>query len=283
MAIPAGKGLAQGASTRTVMVDGHGIVYREIGPAHGMPIVALNHLGANLDDWDPRVVDGLAEDRRVILLGYRGVGRSEGRVRASIDEMALDAIAAIRALGLNRVDLFGLSMGGMVAQRLLALAPDFVDRLILISTGPAGGPGLVDMTRVMVGGSLRAALAFRDPKSSLFFTRSSAGRAAARAYSARLKERTSDRDGSVGPAVLRAQLAAVHAFGQLPLPDRSSLPGPVLLLHGADDLLVPPANAAVLTEVFPNASLTVFPEAGHGVVFQHHDEVIAAAGTLLRR
>lgn len=283
MAIPAGKGLAQGASTRTVTVDGHGIMYREIGPAQGTPIVALNHLGANLDDWDPRVVDGLAEDRRVILLGYRGVGRSEGRVRASIEEMALDAIAAIRALGLNRVDIFGLSMGGMVAQRLLALAPDLVDRLILISTGPAGGPGLVDMTRIMVGGSLRAALAFRDPKSSLFFTRSAAGRVAAQSYSARLKERTDDRDGSVTSRVLRAQLAAVHTFGQRPLPGSSAFPGPVLLLHGVDDLLVPHANAAVLTEVFPSASLTVFPDAGHGVVFQHHDEVVAAVRTFLQR
>lgn len=283
MALQAGKGLAYGVTTRTVTIEGDDIVYRELGPARGVPIVALNHLGANLDDWDPRVADGLAADRRVILLGYRGVGRSGGRARTSIDEMASDAIAVIRALGFAKVDLLGLSMGGMVAQRLLVQAPELVERLILVSTGPEGGPGLVDMTRVMVGGSARATLSFRDPKSSLFFTRTAGGRAAAQSYVARLKERANDRDKAVAPGVLRAQLSAVHAFGQLPLPERSTFKGPVLLLHGEDDLLVPLANAAVLAQVFPNASLTVFPDAGHGVVFQHHNEVVAAASAFLRR
>jgi hypothetical protein len=103
------------AETRTVLLDGAEIVYREVGASDGIPLVALNHLAANLDNWDPRIIDPLAADRRVILIGYRGVGRSGGRVRTSIEEMAADAIAATRELGLDRFDLFGQSMGGMVA------------------------------------------------------------------------------------------------------------------------------------------------------------------------
>lgn len=73
-----GAGRFHDAATRTLRVDGVEIAYRELGASSGVPLVALNHLGANLDDWDPRIVDGLAANRRVILLGYRGAGRSEG-------------------------------------------------------------------------------------------------------------------------------------------------------------------------------------------------------------
>ncbi|MBF4567719.1 alpha/beta hydrolase [Plantibacter sp. VKM Ac-2880] len=269
--------------TERIAVDGAEIAYRELGPAEGTPLVALNHLGANLDDWDPRIADGLAAGRRVILLGYRGVGRSDGAVRASIDEMADDALAAVRALGLTRFDLFGLSMGGMVAQRLVAKGPESVERLVLISSGPTGGPELVDLTRVMIGGTVRAILGRADPKASLFFTRTAAGRQAAQDYTARLQERTRDRDRAVVPNVLRAQLSAVHRYGKQPRPARSTFDGPVAILHGDSDRMVPLANAAALAEVFPGASVTVLPDAGHGAVFQHHREVVTAVRSFLQR
>lgn len=283
MRAQAGAGRFQSAATRTLPVGGIEIVYRELGPSAGIPLVALNHLGANLDDWDPRIVDGLAVDRRVILIGYRGVGRSGGRVRDSIEQMAADVIAAVRALDLRRFDLFGLSMGGMVAQEVVRQAPDLVDRLILISSGPAGGPGLTDMTRVMVGGAVRAALAFTDPKLRLFFTRTAVGVAAAARYRERLRERDADRDGRVGLGVLRAQLSAVHSWGEQPQAEPSGFGGPVLILHGDSDRMVPVGNASALGGCFPTAEVTVFPDAGHGVVFQNHLEVVVAVRAFLHR
>ncbi|WP_218712942.1 alpha/beta fold hydrolase [Arthrobacter sp. BF1] len=124
------------AVTRTVGVGGVGIAYREIGSAENIPLVALTHLGANLDNWDPRIVDALATGRRLILLGYQGVGRSCGPIRARIEEMAGDAIKAIRALVQSQIDLFGLSMGGMVSQEIAHRTPWLVSRLILAISGP---------------------------------------------------------------------------------------------------------------------------------------------------
>ena len=66
------------APTRTVDVDGTSFAYRELGPPTGVPAVFLHHLGAVLDNWDPRVVDGIAARRHVITFDNRGVGASSG-------------------------------------------------------------------------------------------------------------------------------------------------------------------------------------------------------------
>src|SRR4051812_41380357 len=102
--------------TRTVEADGVTFAYRDLGPRDGVPVVLLTHLAAVLDNWDPRVVDGLAATRRVIAFDNRGVGSSTGRTPDTVEAMAADATSFIRALGLDQVDLLGLSMGGFVAQ-----------------------------------------------------------------------------------------------------------------------------------------------------------------------
>ena len=271
------------APTLSISAAGADFAYREFGPAAGVPLVVLTHLGANLDSWDPRIVDGLAEERHVIAVGYRGVGDSTGHIRDSIEDMAEDMVAVIRALGYDRVDMFGLSMGGMVAQAIAAQAPELIDRLILAGSGPAGGRRLTDMTRITIATVLRAVITFQDPKTLLFFTRTPAGKKAAREFLARLKERAARRDRPVTPKVYRAQLAAVHRWGlQQPL-DLSQFTGPVLIVHGDSDRMVPPANATALTRQLPSASVTLFPDSGHGVAFQNHHVFVAAAREFLRR
>lgn len=271
------------AVTSIVSAAGALFVYRELGPRTGVPLVALTHLGANLDSWDPRVVDGLARERHVVALGYRGVGGSTGRVRDSIDEMAADVVAVLRALGLDQVDLFGLSMGGMVGQAVAVQAPDLVQRVVLAGSGPAGGPGLTRMSRVMVATTLRAVLVRKDPRELLFFTQSPTGRRAARDYLARLTERTAGRERAVGPAVLRAQLAAVRRWGGQAPPDILPVAGPALVVHGDSDRMVPPENLRALAGLLPGARVEVLQDASHGAVFQHHREVVAVALDLLRR
>jgi pimeloyl-ACP methyl ester carboxylesterase len=211
------------APTRTVTAAGAVFAYRELGRPASVPLVILTHLGANLDSWDPRVVDGLAQDRRVI------------------------------------------------------------DRLILVGSGPAGGPGLVDMTRVTIASVLRAVVTFNDPRTLLFFTRTPVGKSAARRYLARLKERTAGRDKAVTAGVYRAQLTAVHQWGGQVPTNLSQLTGPVLIVHGDSDRMVPPANATVLARQLSAASVTVFPDSGHGVAFQNHRAFVDAAREHLRR
>ena len=197
--------------------------------------------------------------------------------------MADDVVALIRALGHDRVDMFGLAVGGMVAQAVAARAPRLIDRLILASAGPAGGPGLAALTGTAITTGLRAALTLNDPKTPLFFTSTATGRRAARAYLARLKERTTERDKPVTPGTYRAQLTAVRRWGLQAPAEWSSDVGQVLIVHGDSDRLVPPANATELAQLLPGATVTVYPDSGHGAVFLYHREFVDAARDFLHR
>ena len=134
--------------TQTINVGGVEFAYRQLGPDTGVPVVFLTHLAAVLDNWDPRVVDGIAAKHRVITFDNRGVGASSGSTPTTIQEMASDAVTFIRALGLDQVDLFGFSMGGMIAQVIAQQEPQLVRKMILAGTGPAGGEGIDKVTRI---------------------------------------------------------------------------------------------------------------------------------------
>src|SRR6266496_2014973 len=133
------------APTRTIGVRGTQFAYREFGPRTGVPLVMLHHFTAVLDDWDPRVIDGIAAERHVIAFDNRGVGASGGSVPHTIDEMAEDAVAFIHALGYDHVDLLGFSLGGGIAQVIALNHPELVRKAILAGTGPRGGGGIEKM------------------------------------------------------------------------------------------------------------------------------------------
>ena len=158
------------AETRFVTVEGDRFAYRILRSGHRNPLVLLNHWGANLDNFDPSIVDGLAADRPVYALNYRGIGASDGEVRTTVAETAADMVAVIRALTSEPVDLLGFSLGGFVAQQIALTEPALVRRMILAGTGPAGGEGGEEIGGVTVRAMLKAALTRRDPKYYLFFT-----------------------------------------------------------------------------------------------------------------
>jgi pimeloyl-ACP methyl ester carboxylesterase len=173
------------APTKTVDVGGTAFSYRELGTA-GVPVIFLNHLGAVLDNWDPRVVDGIAARHHVVAFDNRGVGASQGSTPATVAAMARDAIAFVRALGFERVDLLGFSLGGFVAQQIALQRPDLVRKIILAGTGPAGGVGIDKVTSVTMRDSIRAVLTFKDPKENLFFTKTANGKSEAKLFVKRL-------------------------------------------------------------------------------------------------
>jgi len=271
------------APTKTIEVDGTPFAYRELGPKTGVPVIFLHHLGAVLDNWDPRAVDGIAAKRHVFTFDNRGVGASGGKTPRTIEEMALDAVAFIRALGLDQVDLFGFSMGGMVAQVIAATDPQLVRRLVLAGTGPAGGKGIDKVTAITYLDMARGALTFKDPKTYLFFTRTANGKAAAKAYLSRLKERTNDRDKAISLRAFGAQLKAIHTWGLQAPADLSRIDHPVLVMNGDHDRMVPTSNTIGMAKRFPNAELKIYPDAGHGGVFQNHDEFVSQVLEFLER
>ena len=201
------------APTRAIAAGGVSFAYRELGPATGVPVIFLTHLAAVLDNWDPRVVDGIAAEHRVITFDNRGVGASTGSTPDTIAAMAKDAVTFIRALGLDEVDLLGFSMGGMIAQVIAQDEPQLVRKLILAGTGPAGGEGIKNVTRISHLDTIRGLLTFQDPKQFLFFTRTPNGRQAGQEFLARLKEARADRNRAIGSGPDAAQLRPSSTAG----------------------------------------------------------------------
>src|SRR5436190_1961098 len=270
------------APTRTLSAGGVEFAYRELGPDTGVPVVFLTHLAAVLDNWDPRVVDGIAAKRRVITFDNRGVGASSGSTPTTIEQMASDAITFIRALGFDQVDLFGFSMGGMIAQVIAQQEPRLVRKMIIAGTGPAGGEGIDKVTRISYLDIARGLATRQDPKQFLFFTRTANRRRAGKEFLARSEERTTDRDKAISIGSFRAQLKAIHRWGQQQPADLASIDQPVLVMNGESDRMVPSRNTVDLDLRLQNSQLVLYPDAGHGGVFQFHEDFVKRALEFLR-
>jgi pimeloyl-ACP methyl ester carboxylesterase len=169
------------------------------------------------------------------------------------------------------------SMGGMIAQVIAADEPQLVRKLILAGTGPAGGAGITNVTRIAHLDTLRGLLTLQDPKQFLFFTRTPDGRRAGKAFLARLKERTENRDKAISLRSYGAQLKAIHRWGKQQPADLSVIRQPVLVSNGESDRMVPTTNSLDLAQRLPDADLVVYPDAGHGGIFQFHGEFVERA------
>jgi pimeloyl-ACP methyl ester carboxylesterase len=265
---------SRNAPTRTIDAGGVTFAYRELGPRGGMPLVFLHHLTAVLDDWDPRVIDGIAAHRHVIIFDNRGVGASSGSVPHTVDAMAADAVDFIRALGHEQVDLLGFSLGGGVAQVIALEHPELVRKMILAGTGTAGAGDLGAVRKVAVMAYVKAALTLRDPRHFLFFPRTTEGKRAATDYMARLKERSEDRDKRISPMGMRAQLKAIRAAGVQAPYDLGKISQSVLVANGDHDVMVASEHSADMARRLPDAKLVIYPDAGHGGIFQYHRQFV---------
>ena len=262
---------------QSIDVDGTAFAYRDLGPRSGVPLVLLNHWGAVLDNFDPRIVDGLARRHRIIAIDYRGIGASGGTAPVTIDAMARDAISLIHALGFEKVDLLGFSLGGFVAQDMMLKAPGLVRRLILTGTGPAGGKGIERVAAVSWPLIVKGLLTLRDPKTYLFFTSTANGRRAAKAFLARLKERKANRDKEPTPRAFLRQLKAIRAWGRQAPQDLGGIHIPVLIANGDNDIMVPTVNSHDIARRIPSSQLVIYRDAGHGGIFQYHGEFVPRA------
>jgi pimeloyl-ACP methyl ester carboxylesterase len=270
--------------TQTISAGGVDFSYRELGKQHGgTPVVLLVHLAAVLDNWDPRIVDGLAAKHHVIAFDNRGIGASSGSPSSSIEQMADDAITFIKAKGLTQVDLFGFSMGGMVAQEIVLKDPQLVRKMILAGTGPAGGEGISSVAGVTFYDILRGLFTGQDAKQFLFFTRTPGGIEAGKAFLERLKERAQNRDTDISVRAFFAQLEALRTWGLKQPADLSVVKQPVLVANGDADRMVPTANTHDLARRLPNSTLIVYPDAGHGGIFQFHTDFVPKALEFLAR
>jgi pimeloyl-ACP methyl ester carboxylesterase len=218
----------------------------------------------------------VAAQRHVIAFDNRGIGATSGKVPHTVAEMAADVTSFIRALGHDHVDLLGFSLGGGVAQEVTLTNPDLVRRLVLTGTGQRGGGGLNKMPLIVGKAYLQAALTRRDPRYFLFFNPNSVGKKAANDYLTRLRERTTDRDKPISHQARIAQLKAIREAGLGPPHDLSTITQPTLAANGDNHVMVASSQSRALAERIPNAELIIYPDSGHGGIFQYHQRFVPA-------
>jgi pimeloyl-ACP methyl ester carboxylesterase len=256
--------------------DGVSYAYRRFGDAgsDALPLVLFQHFRGNLDNWDPALVDAIAARREVILFDNAGVGGSTGTTPRSVTEMAHGALAFIDALGLRRIDGLGFSLGGYVLQELALIRPRLVRRLVLAGTGPQGGES---MHGFAPGIHENATADEPGPENllALFFERTSTSVVKGQEFVQRIFTRADDRDAPTTLATRDAQLDALTAWG-IPDPGRlqrlSGITRPVLVANGDNDLMVPTRNSHLLARHLPESQLRIYPDAGHGFLFQYAAE-----------
>ncbi|MEU4193329.1 alpha/beta hydrolase [Kribbella sp. NPDC026611] len=271
------------APARTVNAGGVTYAYRELGPKGGIPVVFFVHLAATLDNWDPRIIDPIAQGRHVIAFDNRGVGASTGRVPDSVEAMADDAYTFITALGFDKIDIFSFSLGGMIAQALVVKHPELVRKLVLTGTGPKGGKDIDKVARTTYWDILRATLTRSDPKEFLFFNRNATGKPAARAFVNRLEERTVDRDAPIRITAFQTQLKAIKKWGRSAPDDLSKITQPTLIANGDNDRMVPSILSEDLHRRIEDSQLIMYPDSGHGGIFQYHETFAPVAVEFLAR
>jgi pimeloyl-ACP methyl ester carboxylesterase len=268
----------------TEFIDAAGIrfAYRRLGPRHGTPLLLLQHFTGTMDSWDPAVVNRLAQCRPVIVFDNTGVGMSSGTTPDNVHQMSTEAELFIGALHLDQVDLLGYSLGGFVAQILAAGRPGLVRKLVLVATAPQGG----EEHLLAVLAEARSHKDAPDPRLPLFFTSSEASRAAGLAFLQRASIRTADRDPESGNAVSDPQAKALIGWCATRDPQHGVLKAihqPVLVVSGIKDTMLPVENAYVLSRHLDNAQLIVYPDSGHGVLFQYPELFVSHVQLFLDR
>jgi pimeloyl-ACP methyl ester carboxylesterase len=262
----------QTAPTQFVDAAGIRFAYRRFGKPSGVPLVFNMHFTGTMDHWDPLVTDGLAATREVILFDNAGISPTSGEVPTSVEEMAANAAAFVKALGLAKVDVLGFSLGGFVAQALTLAYPSLVRRLILVGTGPRGGEGMATLTReaqAVFGAT------YANPDEvwlGVFFTPTEASQAAGRAFLKRFRLRQEGRDPEVSEKVAPAQITAIGKWGA-PRADAfdylRQITQPTLVINGSHDVIIYTVNSLVLQQNLPNAELILYPDSNHGSQYQY--------------
>jgi pimeloyl-ACP methyl ester carboxylesterase len=268
------------APTRFVESNGIRFAYRHFGRESGIPLLFLQHFRGGMDHWDPAVTDGFAQDRPVVLFDNAGVAGSSGDTPNSIEAMADHAAAFVHALGLSQVDVLGFSIGGYVSQTLALRHRTLVRRMILAATGPRGGDPSQDpqaaeyaaSTDPITGESSLEAFLY------LFFRPTATSQAAGRAFWERRHERKRDVDPPSTPQTLAAQRAATAEWRQIRgerFSELKDISQATLVVNGNHDVMIPTINSFTLSQGIPRAQLIIYPDSGHGVLFQFPELFVA--------
>ncbi len=221
----------------------------------GPALLLMQGIGYARWSWDP-VVPALAERFRVLSYDNRGIGESDVPPPPyTARQLAEDAVTVLDAAGTDRAHVVGASLGGMAAQELAAGFPERVDRLVLACTTP-GGAGAVPMPGQTVALMQEAATLAPEVALRRFVENALAPDADRSLVEELYQRRLANPPDPVG---WQGQAAAGATFDGGGL----EISAPTLVLHGAEDAVVDPGNAALLAERIPGARVELFSGCGH--------------------
>ncbi|MFG3545657.1 alpha/beta fold hydrolase [Streptomyces clavifer] len=277
--------LADAAEDLTLEGPSAVFTYRRIGPRRGTPLVLLNRVRGTLDSWDPQFLEHLAADHDVIVFDNVGTGYTTGTPADSVEGLADGTLEFIEALGLDRVDLLGWTLGGTVAQHLALRRPDLVRKLVVAAAGPGGTVPGVPAPNPKVGATMTKPEVTDDDLVFLFFPETDTGRTAGHAYLARAATRLAAGLPDVSQAAAMGQIAAIQKDASTPFEqvraDLAAIGQPVLYATGMQDAMIPALAAYTAVQHLPNATLVAYSDAGHAFLFQHAEDFAAQVTAFL--
>lgn len=278
MSEAAGTGGLAAAQTHVIDVGGNSISYRDVGAKKGVPLLLINRFRGTMDNWDPKLIDRIATERRVIMFDQPGFARSTGTPPDNLRLFASTAVEVAKKLGVERFDVLGFSMGGTVALQLLLDSPASVRRAIIAGSTPGFVPG--DVPANKAAGNEVWSVATKPVNSDedflfLFFEPTETSQKAGREYLARLTQRKDAFLKQVDAAAWQAQLksaSGVRDASTSLLSRLKEIQQPVLVANGHHDIMAPTYASFAMAQELPNARLKIYPDAGHGFLFQYPDE-----------
>jgi pimeloyl-ACP methyl ester carboxylesterase len=273
---------ADAPTQRVMSTGGIEYAYRDLGDGD-VPLVLLIHFRGNLDNWDPALVDALAARRRVIAFDNVGVGATSGTTPHTIEAMAHGAIDFMEAMELERVDLLGFSIGSFIAQEIALIRPDLLRRIVLASAAPQGAARMHGWAPDVIGAVGKPE---PDPQGYLgvFFASTETSRGAGLQAMGRIFGRTTNQDAPTTWQTRQPQYDAICAWG---IPNHSLLERvtamqvPVFVANGDSDPMILPRNSYLLAGLLPDARVTIYSDAAHGFLFQHHIQFAADVHSFL--
>ncbi len=249
------------APSQFIEVAGLRVHMRDTGPRDAPALLLLHGFGSSLHTWEDwaRLLEGRFRVIRIDLPGFGLTGADPSGDYTDARAIAV-LVALLDRLALPRVTVVGNSMGGRIAWRFAAAEPARVERLVLIAPDGFASPGVAYDTPVALPLVMRV-LPYSLPRRRLRGTLASTY-----ADPARLGEAVVElyRDMMLAPGVRRAILARVeqHILPD-PVPMLQGLTMPVLVMWGAQDRLIPVANAQDYLAAIPHAALATLPTMGH--------------------
>ncbi|MDQ0593638.1 pimeloyl-ACP methyl ester carboxylesterase [Chryseobacterium ginsenosidimutans] len=264
--------------TRYIEANGTTYAYRRFGKKAGVPVIGFQHFTGTLDNWDPTIMDGLAQEREVIIFDNKGVGNSRGETPDNVLKMTEDAIDFIKALGITEFDVLGFSLGGFIAQYLGVRYSEMVRKIIIVGSAPQGAKVLEGFNDLIAKGP------HSDPAELflyIFFTPSENSRAKGKEALKRLYERSEDRDRDAVVGAVSAQAKAITDWEKTSDINLAEITVPVLIIQGSNDEMMDSKTSYELFEQIPNALLSYYPDSAHGSFFQYPDMFVKQANGFL--